>query len=134
MRLLSLLAWCGLAAAQTAAPSHDITLIEGRGELLRFQSDINRVVISEPKVADAVVVSPREVMVNAKGPGRATLIVWEAGAEPARYEVLVSKDMAEWDAFRKHIIDSADGSPILVTGTGETVVLSGSVKSAEDSK
>ena len=85
-------------------------------------------VISEPKVADAVVVSPREVMVNAKGPGRTTLVVWETGAEPARYEVNVTKDMAEWDAFRKQMLDSADGSPITVTGTGETVVLSGTVK------
>jgi len=53
MRLL-VWAWCGLAAAQTVAPSRDISLIEGRGELLRFQNDISRVVISEPKVADAV--------------------------------------------------------------------------------
>jgi pilus assembly protein CpaC len=126
-------AWCGLALAQTVAPSHDIALIEGRGELLRFQNDITKVVISEPKVADAVVVSPREVMVNAKGLGRTTLVVWETGLEPARYEVLVTKDMAEWDAFRKLLVDSA-GSPIEVTGTGETIVLTGSVKSAEDSK
>jgi pilus assembly protein CpaC len=133
MRLL-FWAWCGLAAAQTAAPSRDISLMEGRGELLRFQNDIARVVISEPKVADAVVVSPREVMVNAKGPGHTTLIVWENGAEPVRWEVNVSKDMADWDAFRKHILDSADGSPISVTGTGDTVVLTGTVKSAEEAK
>jgi pilus assembly protein CpaC len=126
-------AWCGLALAQTVAPSHDISLIEGRGDLLRFQNDITKVVIAEPKVADAVVVSPREVMVNAKGLGRTTLIIWETGMEPARYEVLVTKDMAEWDAFRKLLVDSA-GSPIEVTGTGETIVLTGSVKSADDSK
>src|SRR3954453_18163997 len=109
--------WCGPAPAQTVAPSHEILLIEGRGELLRFQADITRVVISEPKVADAIVVSPREGMVNAKGPGRTTLVVWESGAEPARYEVAVSKDMAEWDAFRKQLLDSA-GSPIEIAGTG----------------
>src|SRR5947209_5421881 len=100
-------AWCGLAWAQTMAPSNNIALVEGRGELLRFQADITRVVISEPKVADAVVVSPREVMVNAKGPGRTTLVVWETGVEPARYEVVVTKDMAEWEAFRKQLVDSA---------------------------
>jgi pilus assembly protein CpaC len=126
--------WCGPAPAQTVAPSHEIVLIEGRGDLLRFQNDITRVVISEPKVADAVVVSPREVMVNAKGPGRTTLVVWESGAEPARYEVAVSKDTSDWDAFHKHMLESADGSPITVTGTGETIVLTGSVRSAEDSK
>src|ERR1043166_7040451 len=122
-------AFCGFALAQT-----EIALVEGRGELLRFQNDITRVVISEPKVADAIVVSPREVMVNAKGPGRTTLVVWETGAEPAQYEVAVGKDTSEWDDFRKRLIDSAGGSPITVTGSGETIVLTGSVKSAEDSK
>jgi pilus assembly protein CpaC len=126
-------AWCGLAMAQTVAASHDIKLIEGRGELLRFANDITRVVIAEPKVADAVVVSPREVMVNAKGPGLTTLVVWEAGAEPARYEIAVTKDMADWEAFRKHLQEAA-GSPIEISGTGDTIVLSGNVKSAEDAK
>src|SRR6478672_4778085 len=88
-------AWCGIALAQIASPAREIVLIEGRGDLLRFQNDITRVVISEPKVADAVVVSPREVMVNAKGPGRTTLVVWEGGVEPARYEVLVNKDASD---------------------------------------
>src|SRR5215471_995675 len=98
-------AWFATAAAQTVtvAPAHDIALVEGRGELLRFQSDISKVVISEPKIADAIVISPREIMVNAKGPGRTTLVVWETGAEPARYEIAVSKDMADWEAFQKHI-------------------------------
>src|ERR1043166_4315894 len=100
-------AFCGIALAQT-----EIALVEGRGELLRFQNDITRVVISEPKVADAIVVSPREVMVNAKGPGRTTLVVWETGAEPARYEVAVTKDMSEWEAFRKHIQESAGDNPV----------------------
>src|SRR4051794_39086270 len=128
-RWAAVAAWCGIALAQT-----EIALVEGRGELLRFQNDITRVVISEPKVADAVVVSPREVMVNAKGPGRTTLVVWEAGAEPARYEVAVTKDTSDWDAFRKHMQESADGSPITVTGTGDTVVLTGTVKSADEAK
>jgi pilus assembly protein CpaC len=129
-------AWAGTAAAQTVsvAAARDIALVEGRGELLRFQNDISKVAIAEPKIADAVVISPREVMVNAKGPGRTTLIVWEAGAEPARWEIAVSKDMAEWDAFRKEIQDGADGAVVNVSGTGETVVLSGSVKSAADAK
>src|SRR5690242_15808053 len=111
-------AWCGMTVAQTVAPSHDISLVEGRGELLRFTNDVTRVVISEPKVADAVVVSPREVMVNGKGPGRTTLVIWETGAEPAHYDVSVSKDMSDWDAFRKHLVDSA-GAPIEVSGSGE---------------
>src|ERR1035437_1835261 len=131
--------WAALVAAGCWGPtatrpqSHDITLLEGRGELVTFRQDVTKVAISEPKIADAVVISPREVMVNAKGPGRATLVIWETGADPARYEIYVTKDTTDWDTFTKSISDSA-GSPISVTGSGETIVLAGSVKSAEDSK
>jgi pilus assembly protein CpaC len=129
-----LLAAAALCTAQTTKPeTREFTLLEGRGELVTFKNDVTKVVISEPKVADAVVVSPREVMVNAKTPGHATLMVWETGAEPARWEIKVTKDSAEWDAFQ-HSMQEAAGAPISVTGTGETIVLSGKVRSAEDAK
>jgi pilus assembly protein CpaC len=123
--------WCW---AQTTRPqAHDLTLLEGRGDLLTFQRDVTKVAISEPKVADAVVISPREVMVNAKGIGRATLLVWETGSDPARWEIQVTKDNSDWDSFTKAIQDSA-GTPVSVTGSGDTIVLSGPVKSPEDAK
>ena len=121
------------AAGQTTR-GHEITLVEGRGDLLQFQRDVQKVVVSEPKIADAVVVSLREVMVNAKGPGTTTVMIWEAGSDPARYDVTVTRDTAEWDSFAKKIQDSANGAAVSVTGAGETIVLSGAVKSAEDSK
>src|ERR1043166_844793 len=124
----------GGAAAQTVPALREIRLIEGRGHLLRFQKDLNKVVVSEPKVADAVVIDPREVMVNAKGAGRTTLLVWETGEEPVQYEIEVAKDTSEWESFRKQIQDSAAGSPVDVTGSGDTIVLTGSVRSAEESK
>ena len=127
--------WCaGPRAVAQTGKAHDISMVEGRGELLQFQNDIQKVVIAEPKIADAVVVSPREVMVNAKGPGRTTLIVWETGADPARYEIFVTKDTTDWDEFRKQMLDSANGGQVAVTGSGETIVLSGAVKTADDSK
>jgi pilus assembly protein CpaC len=121
--------------AQAPGPvSRAINLVEGRGDLLQFQHDILRVVVSEPKIADAVVVSPREVMVNAKAPGSATVLVWETGAEPARFDISVARDSSEFDAFCRKIQDSSGGSPVLVTGSGETIVLTGAVKTAEDAK
>lgn len=138
MRVLGRLGCAGLLGAwclvgQTPA-AHEVKLVEGRGELLQFQKDIQKVVISEPKIADAIVISPREVMVNAKGPGRTTLIIWESGGEPARYDVSVGKDTSEWDTFQKQIEDNANGGSVTVTGSGETIVLAGTVKSVEDSK
>jgi pilus assembly protein CpaC len=80
------------------------------------------------------VVSPREVMINAKGPGATTVVVWESGSDPVQYEVRVQKDESDWEQFTKKLQDSAGDSPIGVTGSGETIVLTGTVKTAEDSK
>jgi len=57
--------------------ARDIKLVEGRGDLLQFHNDVTKVAIAEPKIADAIVISPREIMVNAKTPGGTTLMVWE---------------------------------------------------------
>jgi pilus assembly protein CpaC len=126
-----LTAWS--SPAQTG-PARSVTLVEGRGELLQFQRDVQKVALAEPKIADAVVISPREVMVNAKAPGHTTLLIWETGSDPARYEIEVAKDNSDWDSFRKLIEDNADGGAVTVTGAGDTIVLAGSVKSADDSK
>jgi pilus assembly protein CpaC len=135
MRMLAALSLVTAACfAQTMPALREIRLLEGRGQLLRFQRDISKVVIAEPKVADAVVIDPREVMVNAKGPGHTTLLVWETGSEPAQYEIEIVKDTADWDNFRRQIVESAEGSQVNVTGTGETIVLTGTVRSAEESK
>src|SRR5215467_14623768 len=80
--------WLGsFVSTAQVTKARDIKLVEGRGELLQFQKDVNRVAIAEPKIADAVIVSPREIMVNAKGPGGTTLMVWEADGDPSRYEI-----------------------------------------------
>jgi pilus assembly protein CpaC len=142
MRILRYLGWTALlvgitlrpAAAQTQPAHREISLVEGRGELLQFQNDIKTIAVSEPKIADAVVISPRELMVNAKGPGSTTLVVWEGEAGPQRWEISVTKDNAEWDAFLKKVIENANGAPVMVSGTPESIVITGSVKSAEESK
>jgi pilus assembly protein CpaC len=128
-----LLVACCLAQT-TAVQSHAVKLVEGRGELLRFDRDITKVAIAEPKIADAVVISPHEVMVNAKGPGKTTLVVWVGESEPVQYDVDITKDTSEWDVFRKQIEESAGSSGVSVSGSGETIVLSGSVKSPEEAK
>jgi pilus assembly protein CpaC len=138
MKFANKLLWAAVLAVSSSlaqtGPARNITLMEGRGELLQFQRDVQKVALAEPKIADAVVLSPREVMVNAKTPGHTTLLIWETGSEPARYEIEVAKDNSDWDSFRKLIEANADGGAVTVTGSGDTIVLTGSVKSADDSK
>jgi pilus assembly protein CpaC len=123
-----------LALAAQTAPARDsraITLTTGRGELLEFPQGVKQVAAAEPKIADVVVITPREVMVNAKEPGKTTVIVWTNG-EPVRYDVDVTPDNTDFDNFRKAIIEQLPGSNVEVTGKGDTIVLTGTaVNSAQ---
>src|SRR5205814_4200406 len=112
----------------------EMNIVTGRGELLQFERDIERLAISEPKIADAVLVSPREIMVNAKMPGKASLVVWEtASTAPTRFNVNILADNSEIENSRK---DLQAGLPdgVQVGGSGDTIVLTGTVKDSTEIK
>src|SRR5712691_8034806 len=115
-----------------------LSLTVGKGELLQFEQDVLKVVVAEPKIADAIVVSPREVMVNAKGAGHTTLVIWETGAAPAQYDVEVQADTSELDNLHKALSEELrTGLPdttIEFNGNAETMVLTGRVTDSEQSK
>ncbi len=134
VRCLAALAACTAGAGAQTLPEQEMTLTVGRGELLQFNQDIQKVAVAEPKIADAVVVSPREVMINAKGAGRTTVVIWENGSPPARYNVDVAPDTLLFEDFKKHLLASIPDGHIDVSGSGDTVVLTGSVRTPEESK
>ena len=136
-RCLAAAAAISLLPAQTTttaahAPVREISLLAGRGELLRFERDLTKVAVAEEKIAEVVLISPREVMVNAKSAGRTTVMIWEGDLAPQQFNVNVSADMTDFDDFKKSIQDLLPG--INVAGHGETIVLTGSVHSGEESK
>src|SRR5712691_6083291 len=122
-----------LPAFLGAQGPREISIITGRGELLQFERDIERVAISEPKIADAIVVSPREIMLNGKSAGKASLIVWDGGSAPTRYNVNVANDNSEAELSRKEL---QKGLPegVQLSGSGDTIILTGTVKDSTEVK
>ena len=125
-----------VVSAQTTPNIIKLTI--GQGELVSFQQDISKVVVAEPKIADAIVVSPREVMITAKGSGKTTLVIWEEGKSPLRYDIQVVFDLTPTDDFNSAIIaDLKRELPedsIQFNGNADTIVLTGSVKNPDSSK
>jgi pilus assembly protein CpaC len=108
--------------------------VQGRGELLQFPNDVKQVAASEPKIADVVVISPREVMVNAREAGKSTVVIWDSVMGPMRYNVDVSSDPSEMEAFKSQFANELPGADVQLTGKGDTVVLTGTAPSDELSK
>ena len=140
-RAICLLALTALAALYVVAQppvEKEITLVLGKGELMQYKSDISKVVIAEPKIADALVVSPTEVMVNAKGVGHTTLVVWETNVNPVKYNINVIADRSPIDNFQNELAEEMkalvpDGG-VAFNGNSELIVLTGKVSNAEYSR
>lgn len=133
--------WLGTAPieAQTApateAVAKEMAITLGRGELLAFTSDIKTVAASEPKIADVITISPREVMVNAKGLGKATIFVWEANSStPRRFDVHVVGDAGDFARMKEAVVAAGSDGGIQVQGNVEQIVLSGKVKSTDEAR
>ncbi|HEX4595771.1 MAG TPA: pilus assembly protein N-terminal domain-containing protein [Bryobacteraceae bacterium] len=115
---------------------HALSLTVGKGELLQFGRDISKVVIAEPKIADAILVSPRDVMVNAKGAGQTTLIIWEPDTAPARYDITVLNDTTELGMLQRSLAaqlkSALPDENIEFSGNADAIVLSGKVANSAE--
>jgi pilus assembly protein CpaC len=101
-----------------------IHLAVGRSTVIRTDRPIVRVSLSTPEIADAMVTSPRELVVHAKTPGTISLLVWSDTGRITTYEVNVRRDLAPLEA---QIRTQFPQEPIAVASNGKDVVLSGVV-------
>ncbi len=70
-----------------------MTLSIGRSVVLDRAADVTRISISNPDVVDAVAVTTREILVNAKAAGLSSLVVWSKNGERTMYAVTVDRDL-----------------------------------------
>jgi len=85
------------------------------------------VAVSEPTIADAVVVGPQEVVVNAKASGLTTVLVWHK-AGLARYDVTVQADLS---TLERQIQTTLPNELIRVSSNKDAVLLTGVVTSQD---
>jgi pilus assembly protein CpaC len=115
-------------AGQAPAPSPGIervVLTAGRSTVLATDFDITRIAITNPAVADAVVVQPREVLIDGKGAGTVSLIIWGASRR-AQYDVVVEPGVT---TLQQKLQALFPGEDITATQNDEALVLSGRVSS-----
>ena len=113
--------------AQSQEQPERVLLTAGRSTVLLTDFDITRIAVTDPEIADAVVVRPREVLVDGKGAGTVSLIVWGA-AERRHYDVVVDRGVS---TLQQNFQALFPGEGINVGVTDELVILSGAVSSNE---
>ena len=88
-----------------------LMLTAGRSTVLTTDFDITRIAITNPEIADAVVVQPREVLIDGKAPERSAS---SCGASPApQHDVVVDPGVIDAGAA------AASCSPARTSGRGQ---------------
>src|SRR5689334_24680843 len=111
--------------AQQPTDIQKLSLTAGRSTVLSSDFDITRIAVTDPAIADATVVQPREVLVDGKMPGTVSLIIWGA-TERRQYDLVVEPGVSTLEQRLQALFPGED---IRVTATGDAVILSGRVSS-----
>jgi pilus assembly protein CpaC len=104
--------------------AESVTLMVGRSAVLDTGAPIARVSLTSAEVADAMVTSAQQVLINGKMPGTISLFVWDRGGALKRYEVVVQRDLAR---LSEQLATLFPGEAITAHSNGKAVVLAGSV-------
>lgn len=122
------------AQPQTVTPEHappepeTLHVLVGRSIVINSPTRLRRVSIADPTIADAVIVSPTEIVVNGKAPGTVSLVLWdESGQSQSQtFEILVELDVLD---LRQKIRKAFPNDPIQVEASKDVLILSGKVSS-----
>ena len=101
-----------------------VVLTAGRSTVLRTDFEIVRIAVTNPAVADAVVVQNREILVDGKTPGTVSLIVWSSSNDRKHYDLVVEPAIT---TLQQQLRALFPGEDIIVSATDEAIILSGSV-------
>jgi pilus assembly protein CpaC len=104
-----------------------IPLTAGRSHVLTTDFDVVRLAVTNPAVADALVVKPREILIDGKALGTVSLILWGAD-QRVQYDVVVEPGVSALEQQLQRIFPGED---IRVSAADEALVLSGSASTNE---
>jgi pilus assembly protein CpaC len=112
---------------ETGAPQ-TLHLLVGRSLVITSPNRIKRVSLADPAIAEAVVVSPTQLVINGKVPGGVSLILWDESGQSQSFEVLVEIDIL---GLTQKIHEVFPAEPVQVETSKDMVMLSGRISSAE---
>jgi pilus assembly protein CpaC len=111
------------AQVQQTEATSSIHITAGRSTVLTTDFDVTRIAVTNPEVADATVVQPREVLIDGKTAGTISLIVW--GTEQrTQYDLVIEPAIT---SLQQKLHELFPGEDIQVGITDDALVLSGRV-------
>lgn len=116
--------------------ARDLFVVAGKSIVVQTPSVIQRVVVSDPKIAEALPVTQQELVLHGRAEGETSLILWTAGGGRVLFDLKVQANHnqldAQVDAIRQELRQEFPDSDIDLTVNGSDpqkrqVILKGTV-------
>ncbi len=105
-----------------------VNVLVGQSRVINFDRPVGRFSVSNPEIAEAVLVTPDQVLVNGKAFGQVNFIAWEqTGGQFLVFDVYVRANLSLIDSQIRALFPKDD---IRLSQANGSVVISGSVKNA----
>ena len=103
-----------------------VNVLVGQSRVINFDRPVGRFSVSNPDIAEAVLVTPDQVLVNGKAFGQVNFIAWEqTGGQFLVFDVYVRANLSLIDSQIRALFPNED---IRLSQANGSVVISGSVK------
>ena len=109
-------------AQSQAAPA--ITVTVNKSMVFRLAERAKRVSVSQPEVADVLVVAPSQLLINGKNVGTTSLIIFDEKGEVSNYDLIVAPDIS---ALRGQLRAIFPNEKVDISTSGPSLVLRGEV-------
>ncbi len=104
-----------------------VNVLVGQSRVINFDRPVGRFSVSNPDIAEAVLVTPDQVLVNGKAFGQVNFVAWEqSGGAYLVFDVYVRANLSLIDSQIRALFPKDD---IRLSQANGSVVLSGSVSS-----
>jgi pilus assembly protein CpaC len=128
LSMLMLLTVAGLGAQQPQPGQiSQISVTAGRSTIVSTDFDVTRIAVTNPEIADATVVQPREILIDGRAAGTISLILWGDNAR-LQYDIVVEQPITSLEQQLHRLFPD---ETIEVTSNADGIVLSGRASSTQ---
>lgn len=115
------------AVAEAPASAEAVLRVfAGRSFVVSSPDALKRVSVTDPAIASATIITPRQVLVHGHVPGTVTLILWDESEQMRTFDLLVQADLR---TLRESLEEVLPKEGVEVSQSGNSIVLSGRVSS-----
>jgi pilus assembly protein CpaC len=118
-------------SSQLEDQSHPLHLLVGHSTFIKTLTRLKRVYVSDPLVLDSFASSPTQIVITAKTPGVASLILWDESGQSQVYLVYSDTDIAN---LQNEIHNALPNDNIHVNTQQDRITLSGTASDITSSE